>query len=82
MIGTESLAGGDEDFSSLAIDGKVVDFVADEWGVLCGEVLDGLHPVGTQQIDAVVECSHPFAVAAIDEDALDGDAVQQVVAQS
>ena len=80
MIGTKTFAGGDEHFSRLSINGNVVDFVADERAVLCGEMLNGFQSIGTEQINAIVEGSHPFAITSIDGDTFDGYAIQQIVA--
>ena len=81
MIGTESLAGGDEHLARLAVDGNVIDFITDERTVFCGEPFNGFHTVSADEIDAIIHSSNPFTIATINSDTLHIDAIQQVIGQ-
>ena len=78
-IGAKAIVGTDKHLAGLVVDGDGLDIVGKQFTVGRKEVLHLSHVVGTDEIDAVAIRAKPFSVAAIDGDAGDIDAAQQVV---
>ena len=70
-IGLQTHIGGDIDHSAFGMHGEGHNLVGRQRAVGGGEMVELLQPVGGDEVEAVVGGAHPFAVGAIDGDAVD-----------
>ena len=71
-----------ENLTCAAVDSNVVYLVRDERAIGFCEMLNSLHAISTDEIDAVAQRADPLSVAPIDSNAFHRNTVKEIVAKS